>query len=362
MMGSVKFLDGENSVYWRSSDESIASVDANGVVTGLSSGTTVITASSRYLDRYSHSLTVTVVPKNMRVYGDSRVETSIEAAKKVRSKLGVNKLDTVIVACGSGYADALSGNWLSAVKSAPVILLDNKSEDKVASFVKNIIANEGTVYILGGTGVVPKSFEAKLSGLNVKRLDGESRFDTNMAILKETDTSGQDLLVCSGYGYPDALSVSSVGKPIMLVGSELTDDQKEYLETTDIGKIYVIGGTGVVSKSMADSLKEYASVTRVGGANRFETSLKSAKTFFPGQHDYLMMVYAMDFPDGLSGGALAYLYDAPVILATTSNVSSATSYRTSNGSARSITMGGPTLISDNAIFTAMGNTTAIQVN
>lgn len=361
-MGNITFLDGEGSVYWRSSDESVATVDANGVVRGIAPGKTVITASSRSLDRKSLSLNVTIVPENVRIYGSGRVETSIEAAKKLMKKLEVSKFDSVVVASGMSYADALSGSWLGTVKSAPILLVDSKSGAKVAQYVKDNLSEDGTVYILGGTGAVPESTEDLFEGLNVKRLAGTSRYDTNLAILNETDTEGLDLLVCSGAGYPDALSVSSVGKPIMLVGKELTEEQSAYLESSTFSKIYVIGGTGVISSDMVNSLTEYANVTRVGGKDRFATSLGVANTFFPGHHDYMMMVYAMNFPDGLSGGVLAYQYDAPVILATSSNTSAAASYRGNAGAARSITMGGPGLISDNAIFTAMGNTSPIQVN
>ena len=361
-MDSVTFLDGEDSVYWRSSDESVATVDANGVVRGVAPGKTVITASSRHLDRKSFSLNVTIVPENVRIYGPNRVDTSIEAARKLKTKLGVSKFDSVIVASGMNYADALAGSWLSAVKSAPILLLDKVSEDKVAQYVKANLSAEGTVYILGGNGAVPETLEDKLAGLNVSRLSGKSRYDTNMAILEETDVSGKDLIVCSGAGYADALSVSSVGRPIMLVGTELTDAQKEYLEDAGFAKIYAVGGTAAVSSDVVNELVQYAGVTRVGGKNRFETSLNVAKTFFPGTHDHMMMVYAKDFPDGLSGGALAYQYDAPVLLATSDNVSAAVAYRGLSSAARSITMGGPKLISDNAIFTAMGNTSPIQVN
>lgn len=361
-MDSVTFLDGEDSVYWRSGNEEVATIDANGVVTGLSSGTTVITASSKYLDRKSFSLNITVVPENVRIYGPNRVDTSIEAARKLKTKLGVSKFDSVIVASGMNYADALAGSWLSAVKSAPILLLDKVSEDKVAQYVKANLSAEGTVYILGGNGAVPETLEDKLAGLNVSRLSGKSRYDTNMAILEETDVSGKDLIVCSGAGYADALSVSSVGRPIMLVGTELTDAQKEYLEDAGFTRIYAVGGTAAVSSDVVNELVQYAGVTRVGGKNRFETSLNVAKTFFPGTHDHMMMVYAKDFPDGLSGGALAYQYDAPVLLATSDNVSAAVAYRGLSSAARSITMGGPKLISDNAIFTAMGNTAPIQVN
>lgn len=363
MMDSISFLDGEDSVYWRSSDETVASIDANGVVTGLKPGNVVITASSKYLDRKSYNLNITVVPENRRIYGSGRVETSIEAAKKLKEKLGVSKFDSVIVASGGTYADALSGSWLSAVKSAPILLVNSATEDKVATYVKQNLSAEGTVYVLGGKGAVSEAMVEKLSGLEVKRLSGQSRFDTNMAILEETDVSGKELLVCSGYGYADALSVSSVGRPIMLVGPELTDDQKTYLENAGFTTAYVIGGTGAVSQDLRNSVAEcIGSVTRIGGKNRYETSLNVANKFFPGHHDYMMMVYAKDFPDGLSGGALAYQYDAAVILATTDNTSSASSFRGTSGAARSITMGGPKLISDNAIFVAMGNTSPVQVN
>ncbi len=362
-MDNVTFLDGEGSVYWRSSDETVAAVDEQGVVTAIRPGNAVITASSRNLDRKSMSLNVTVVPENVRIYGSGRVETSIEAAAKLKKELDVPKFDSMIVASGASYADALSGSWLSSVKSAPILLIDSKTEDKVAQYVKSNLSDDGTVYILGGPGAVPESMEDKLDGLNVKRLAGGDRYTTNLAILEETDTSGKDLLVCSGAGFADALSVSSVGRPIMLVGHTLTEEQRAYLETAGFSKIYIIGGTGAVSVEMNNSLSEYASqMERVGGQNRFETSLNVAATFFPGHHDYMMMVYAKDFPDGLSGGALAYHYDAPVILAMTSNVTAASSFRGLAGAARSITMGGPSLISDNAIFVAMGNTAPIIVN
>ena len=257
----------------------------------------------------------------------------------------------------------MRGSWLSAVKAAPILLVDSKSEEKVADFIKSNISSEGVVYILGGPGAVPDSMEEKLEGLNVERLSGLSRYDTNLAILEKTDTSGKELLICSGSGYPDALSVSSVGRPIMLVGKTLTDEQMAYLETAGFNSAYLIGGTGVISQDMENAIGTYVdTVTRVGGKDRFETSLMVANQFFPGYHDYMMMVYAMDFPDGLSGGALAYRYDAAVILTTSSITSSAVSYRGTSGAARSITMGGPALISDKAIFVAMGNTSPIQVN
>ena len=106
MMDGVAFLDDEDSVYWRSSDETVASVDTEGVVTGLKPGNVVITASSRTLDRKSISFNITVVPENVRIYGSGRVETAIETAKKLKDA-GV---DGVEIHAGWGQTEILTEN------------------------------------------------------------------------------------------------------------------------------------------------------------------------------------------------------------------------------------------------------------
>ena len=50
-----------------------------------------------------------------RIYGKDRYETSEKIAERMMSILGINRFDTVIVASGDDYADALSASYLAAV-------------------------------------------------------------------------------------------------------------------------------------------------------------------------------------------------------------------------------------------------------
>ena len=72
-------------------------------------------------------------------------------------------------------------------------------------------------------------------------------------ILKETGITGGQILVCAGTSFADSLSASSVGKPILLVSNN--------------------------SESLARTLGEYATVARIGGATRYETSVLVTEYF-----------------------------------------------------------------------------------
>ena len=91
----------------------------------------------------------------------------------------------------------------------------------------------GIVYILGGTGAVPEEcLEGLSSTFSIRRLSGKTRYDTNLAILKEMNVLGGELLICSGENYADALAASAVGIPMMLVNPKkktLTEEQKTFL-------------------------------------------------------------------------------------------------------------------------------------
>lgn len=122
--------------------------------------------------------------------------------------------------------------------------------------INSNLASGGTVYIVGGTGAVPAALDQKING-KVQRLAGSNRYATNIEVLKEAGVEGEDLLIASGKGFADALSASAAKKPIFLVGAALTADQKSYLDTNakiTSGKIYIIGGTGVISDATAERI------------------------------------------------------------------------------------------------------------
>lgn len=291
-----------------------------------------------------------------RIYGANRFDTAFEAADWLKTQKGLDKFPYVVIASGLDFPDALAGAYLAEAKDAPVLLTSEGTASSVAEYVKNNMASDGTVFILGGTGAVPEAMEEQLlaNGItedHINRLAGTDRYQTNILILQEAGVSGQDILVCAGTGYADSLSASGVGKPILLVGKTLTEGQKEYLASVKdsvSGDFCAIGGTGVVSDDVLNEIKAYAtgSCQRVAGANRFATSVAVAETFFPSDIDSIVLAYAMNYPDGLAGGPVAYIKGAPLLLVNDANYELAHDYVVRTNAVKVRVMGGPTLISD----------------
>ena len=299
---------------------------------------------------WQHTSTLTIIPPLYRYSGKNRYETAIKAADALKEQLGVEKFDSVILACGSNYADALAGSYLATVKNAPILLVDNlqSSIDLAQTYINNNLKPNGAIFILGGTGAVPDSAVAGLTGFNVTRLKGKDRYETNIAILEEAGVTGNEFLVCSGTGFADSLSASAVGKPILLVGASIMDSQKSYIQSLSGKEFYIIGGKGAVSLDLESYFSSLGTTTRIGGSNRFETSANVAKTFFT-EPNRAVLAYAMNFPDGLSGGPLAYAMGGPLLLVSNGFSAKASEYAYEANIRVGSVLGGTSLISDDEV-------------
>ena len=272
--------------------------------------------------------------------------------------------ENIVVAYGSNFPDALAGSYLAAVTKAPVLLVNAKNEKKVLNYIKKNAAPDATVYLLGGDSLISNDFNNSVfhAGFKPVRLSGADRYLTNLRILEEAEKRGGDLselLVCSGSSYSDALSTSSVGKPILLVGKKLSDDQKAYLSGRSFSTVYLVGGTGVVSDAIGKAMAAYTSssknVKRLGGADRYGTSKLVADEFFSGTNVPAVLVYGRNFPDGLSGGAVAAMLGAPVLLVADKKTASAAAWTEEHQTVSCLILGGQKLISDKNVQTAMNN-------
>ena len=285
-----------------------------------------------------------------RYSGNNRYETAFAVADALKEQQGVDKFENIIVAYGDNYADALAGSYLAKVKNAPILVVNSRMESYVKDYIDENTNKAGTIYLLGGEGVVSRNFANSLtsSGYNVKRLGGANRYETNMSILRESGVTNEDILVCSASSFADSLSASAVGKPILLVNTSLYDEQKDLLSTFDTDRFYLIGGTGAVTASVGTELRQYGTVERVAGSNRYTTSKAIADKFFAGGSDTIVIASGDDFPDGLTGGPLAMSLSSPLFLVNDRNTSSAAEYVADHGLDVITVIGGTGVVSDDA--------------
>lgn len=300
-------------------------------------------------------LTFAAEPSYTRIYGANRYETAFAAANALKDKRNVEKFPNIVIASGKGFADALAGSYLAAKKDAPILLVNSNFIEKTAAYIKGNLISGGTVYLLGGEAAIPSQMEAALTGYTVKRLAGSNRYETNLKILEETGVGDDEILIATGKGFADSLSASAVGKPILLVGKSLNDAQKALLSKCS-GKFVIIGGESAVNKAVEETLKTMGTVTRLGGSNRYETSVLVAKRFFQ-TPTTAVLAYAKNFPDGLCGGPLAYAMGAPLILTATGSEAQAAAYTAEKGITSGYVLGGAGLISDNSCQMIFGSET-----
>ncbi|MBQ1476668.1 MAG: cell wall-binding repeat-containing protein [Erysipelotrichaceae bacterium] len=259
------------------------------------------------------------VTETSRLSGKDRYETSVKQADAIREVLGVEKYDTIVLATGKNYADALAGGYLASEMDAPILLTDSKKASSINEYIQENLKENGTVYVLGGEGAVPaECLEGLEESYSVERLSGSNRYLTNLAILEETSTDKDAVLICTGAGqngYADSLSASAIGLPVLLVNGKgsLTAEQKQFLADHPFRTRYIIGGTGAVSETIEKEVSEYGTTVRISGKTRQETSAKIADMFFP-EATSIILAYSDNYPDGLCAGPLASKLSSPILL------------------------------------------------
>lgn len=260
-----------------------------------------------------------------RLSGNTRYET----AKVISEYYNNGKVKNVILATGNDFADALSASVFAHEKEAPILLVDSSvdSSKDALDYIKQHLDSSGTVYIMGGTGVIGTEFEFEIKELgfkNVLRISGLDRYETSYEIassLKDLkDTGGSTVVISSGEQYPDALSISSFasnkGWPILLSPHEaLPQEMKNFLQERKPSKVYITGGEGAISdnvKSEIGTLLPEASIKRLTGESRFDTNAAIAENFAPNPSTiYLATGYG--FADALAGSVVAAQNGDPII-------------------------------------------------
>ena len=284
-----------------------------------------------------------------RYAGSDRYTTSVNI-----SRAGWTSSQYAVLATGEDFPDALSSAPLSKKYNAPILLTNPKIlTPSVESQMVGLKVK--TIFIIGGTGAVSQSIQDKLStmGINFIRLSGRDRYETSAAIANYLGGKAE-VVIATGDNFPDALSIASYaafkGIPILLTQKEsLPESTEKYLKTNNVVKTYVIGGPGVIGNKVFDSLP---GGERLFGSDRYGTNV-AVLNKFPKEFNMGKVYFATgeDFPDALSGSALAALEGSPIIL-TSSSPSTRTIQYISDNSIRikeKYVLGGIGVVPDNTI-------------
>ncbi|WP_423494747.1 cell wall-binding repeat-containing protein [Microbacterium esteraromaticum] len=150
------------------------------------------------------------------------------------------------------------------------------------------------------------------------RLAGADRFDTAIAVSKKYAPGVEAVFVATAMNFPDALSAAAAAAylngPLLLTpASSMPLKVRDEIKRLKPKKIYIAGGSAVVSESIRSSLSAIAPVQRLGGASRYETGQKIVKSVFPSS-SHAFIATGRTFPDALAATGAAGANAAPVVL------------------------------------------------
>lgn len=152
-----------------------------------------------------------------RIGGIDRYETSVLLAKHLTS-------DSLILANGDNFPDALSAATFAGIKQIPIVLSSTTLPASVIQYYQE--TGPKHLIVIGGEVVVPSSNLTKNKFTVETRLGGQDRYETNAKIvsfMKDTYKSN-DLFLASGITFPDAVAgtvlASKNKSPLLLTEKE----------------------------------------------------------------------------------------------------------------------------------------------
>lgn len=189
-----------------------------------------------------------------------------------------DQVDSVVLATGDGYWDALAASGLAGLTGAPVLITPSgRLSDQARAEIERLTPSR--VLIMGGRSSVADSVEAEVEELcdDVRRVSGPAAPDTAVAAWYEGVGWSSTAIVATANGYWDALSIAPYAyankAPIFLTeaGNRLGESALIALREGGFSRVIIVGGPAVVSLEVEDQLAGIA-VTRLAGIDAIGTS------------------------------------------------------------------------------------------
>ena len=227
------------------------------------------------------------------VIGANRYET----AAKVADELGSYD-NVVLVNATSTMSDGLAASGLAGKENGAILLT---KKDSIPKATMDRIKKVKKVYIIGGENAISQKVANQITAANIKveRIGGKNRVETSELVAEKLGNYPNAFIVNGFKGEADAMSASAIAAryeaPILLTnGKTSTHAKKSGVE------YYVVGGTSVVNKSIADKYN----AERLAGKDRYATNREVIDEFYSGS-DKLYLANGETLVDALTASTIA---------------------------------------------------------
>ena len=261
------------------------------------------------------------LPKARVLGGATRFSTSVAVSQAAYP----DGAETVTVATGASFGDALAGAPAAAAGDGPLLLVPS---EELPNETRAEIERLGPerIRVLGGTQAVARRVAAELAELTadpIERIAGATRYETAAAVSRAAFHSDvEKVFLATGTSFADALTGGAAaarnGAPLLLVPGDqagVPNAVLDEIERLRPQNVILLGGPAAISTAMESSLRRdlAASVERIGGGDRYATALAVARRAVGG-NEALYITTGEQFPDALSAGTLAATTPGPLLL------------------------------------------------
>jgi putative cell wall-binding protein len=308
---------------WSSSNEDVATVNSYGVIRAHKTGRTVIT-----LEKYEATESFELEVKEPEV-------TAINLSSPY-NKVNVGQffdLDTDLKEIGNRNSNPYHSVTFSSSNQSIAEVnsygrVRPRSEGHVILTAEAGGKSESIVLTIGNPSTSPPTPPSNsTSQVNVRRIFGDTRFETAVKISQQGWTQADTVVIANSHNYVDALAgvplAYQLDAPILLArGSSLDAFVRDEIKRLGAEKAVILGGGFAVSQEIENELENLGLQTsRLAGETRFETALSIAKEVqrLTGSNQ-VVIANSHDFPDALSIAPFAAQKGYPIVLSRNSGL------------------------------------------
>ncbi|NMM61186.1 cell wall-binding repeat-containing protein [Clostridium sp. P21] len=193
----------------------------------------------------------------------------------------------------------------------------NKQKIKMKNILLGLTLT--SIFTIGTTLVYNNNVYAS-DPITINRISGQDRFETSVKLSQYWRQYSDYAVLVNSEDYPDAVAVAPLARkfeaPILLTNKDsIPNVIKSELQRLKVRKVFIIGGTGVISKNVENELSNLGITVeeRIAGQDRFETSTKIAHHLVSRKND-VYVVENENWQDALAISPVASYYNAPIIL------------------------------------------------
>jgi putative cell wall-binding protein len=221
----------------------------------------------------------------------------------------------------------------------------------------------GAAAVAAALGVVGFGADAfATASFDLTRVSGADRYATASAVAASAFTTAtNNVVIARGDDPADALAGSYLagvlGGPLLLTStSSVPQSTKDRLAALQAKNVYLLGGTSAISQAVQTDLGATYTVTRIQGADRFETAANIAKQTNTGGIGTVggkktaIIASGTSSADALAAAPASFAAKYPIVLTTASSLPTATSSAlTSLGITNALVVGGTAVINASVV-------------